>query len=395
VPRIFKKISVKEPEMMNRRDFLRYSAISGALFALPNISFAAANTDRRFIFIIQRGAADGLNTVIPYADPAYAKLRGALAIDVAKAIKLDGMFALHASLTETAKLYQAGEALFVHAVASPYRDRSHFDAQNVLETGGNSAYQLKDGWMNRLLTLLPKAQSEAIAFAATIPMALRGKMEVGSYASSHLPQAPDDLLVRVGQLYADDAQLNPIWQAALAANNLADDASTKQDAASLGKLAATFLSKANGPRIAMIETGGWDTHSAQEVRLAKQLKSLDQLIAALRIGLGDTWQKTTLIVATEFGRTAATNGTGGTDHGTASAAMILGGDVKGGRVIADWPGLSQSNLYEGRDLKPTTNLNTLIASLAGGSFGLDSAQVAKILFPNTDNTKMLEGLIST
>ena len=380
---------------MNRRDFLRYAATSGAMLALPNISFAAANTDRRFIFIIQRGAADGLNTVIPYADPAYAKLRGALAIDVAQAAKLDGMFALHPSLIETAKLYTAGQALFVQAVASPYRDRSHFDAQNVLETGGNTAYQLKDGWMNRLLTLLPKAQNEAIAFAATIPMALRGKMEVSSYAASHLPQAPDDLLLRVSQLYAEDAQLNPIWQAALAANNMADDSSAKQDPASLGKLAASFLAKTNGPRIAMIETGGWDTHSGQEARLSRQLTSLDQLIAALRTGLGDTWQKTTIIVATEFGRTAAANGTGGTDHGTGSAALILGGDVNGGRVIADWPGLNQSNLFEGRDLKPTTNLDTLIASLASASFGIDSALVAKTLFPASVNGKMLDGLIKT
>ena len=374
---------------MNRRDFLRYASISAAMFALPSISFASVNTDRRFIFIIQRGAADGLNTVIPYADPAYAKLRGALAIDVARAAKLDGMFALHPSLIETAKLYTAGQALFVQAVASPYRDRSHFDAQNVLETGGNTAYQLKDGWMNRLLTLLPKAQNEAIAFAATIPMALRGKMEVSSYAASYLPQAPDDLLLRVSQLYAEDAQLNPIWQAAMQANNMADDASAKQDPASLGKLAASFLSKANGPRIAMIETGGWDTHSGQEARLGRQLTSLDQLIAAMRDGLGDTWQKTTIIIATEFGRTAAANGTGGTDHGTGSAALILGGDVNGGRVIADWPGLSQSNLYENRDLNPTTNLDTLIASLASASFGLDKTLVAKTLFPESANNKSM------
>lgn len=380
---------------MNRRDFLRFAAASGALFTLPSISFAAANTDRRFIFIIQRGAADGLNTVIPYADPAYAKLRGELAIPLAESTKLDGTFALHASLAETAKLYSAGQALFVHAVASPYRDRSHFDAQNVLETGGNTAYQLKDGWMNRLLAQLPKAQHEAIAFAATIPMALRGNMAVSSYAASRLPEASDDLMLRVSQLYAEDAQLSSIWQAALDANNMTDSASTGQDPTSLGKLAASFLVQANGPRIAMIETGGWDTHSAQAARLSRQLKSLDQLIAALKNGLGDTWQKTTIVVATEFGRTAAANGTGGTDHGTASAAMILGGDVKGGRVIADWPGLSASNLYENRDLKPTTNLNTLFASVAGASFGLDSTLLAQKLFTGSAQGKIQDGLIKS
>ena len=166
---------------MNRRDFIRWSALNGmSLAGLPGLSFAKANTDKRFIFIIQRGAADGLNTVIPYADPAYKNLRGALAIDVAQATKLDGMFALHSSLKATAKLYKAKEAMFVHAVASPYRSRSHFDAQNVLETGSKAAYRLKDGWMNRMLSLLPRAQSEAIAIAASIPVALRGKIkEIG------------------------------------------------------------------------------------------------------------------------------------------------------------------------------------------------------------------------
>lgn len=381
---------------MNRRDFLRVTAFgSVALLASPYISFAAANTDRRFIFIIQRGAADGLNTIIPYADPAYAKLRGELAIDVSQATKLDGMFALHPALVETAKMYVSGQALFAHAVASPYRERSHFDAQNVLETGGTSAYQLKDGWMNRLLTLLPPTQSEAIAFASSMPMALRGKNEVTSYATSNLPQAPDDLLMRVSQLYAEDAQLNKLWLAALEANNMSEDAQAKQGPANVGKLAASFLSKANGPRIAMIETGGWDTHSAQDSRLNRQLKSLDTMIASIREGLGDNWQKTTIVVATEFGRTAAVNGTGGTDHGTGSAAMILGGDVKGGRVIADWPGLTNGNLYQGRDLNPTTNLNTLFASVAGESFGLDANQVTKVLFPETAIGKILQGLIKT
>ena len=381
---------------MNRRDFIRTLSMgSVAMFAYPYISFASAKTDRRFIFIIQRGAADGLNTVIPYADSAYAKLRGGLAIDVSQAIKLDGMFALHPSLIETAKMYATGEATFVHAVASPYRDRSHFDAQNVLETGGNSPYQLKDGWMNRLLTLLPKSQNEAIAFASTIPMALRGKLEVTSYAPSALPQASDDLLLRVSQLYAEDNQLSAIWTAAMDAHNMANDVSAKQDPASLGKLAASFLTRADGPRIAMLETGGWDTHTAQEGRLGRQLKLLDTLLSALRDGLGPVWQKTTVIVATEFGRTAAANGTGGTDHGTASAAMILGGDLNGGRVIADWPGLNNSALYEGRDLKPTLNLDTLITSVTSECFEIDPFKLAKTLFPDSNTTKYIQGLLRT
>lgn len=381
---------------MNRRHFLRL-AVSGstALLASPYISFAAADTQQRLVFIIQRGAADGLNTVIPYADPGYARLRGALAIDASQATKLDSLFALHPALTEMAKMYSEKQALFVHAVASPYRDRSHFDGQNILETGGMTPYQIKDGWMNRLLSLLPPAQNNAIALASSVPMALRGKMEVSSYAPSGLPQAPDDLLIRVGQLYAGDSQLDPVWMAAMDASNLAEDTSTKQDPANPGKLAASFLARADGPRIAMIETGGWDTHTGQEGRLARQLKSLDGLIAALRNNLGPVWQHTTVVVATEFGRTAAANGTGGTDHGTASAAMILGGNVAGGRILTDWPGLDRADLYENRDLKPTQNLNTLLAAIASASFHLDPALVARTLFPEMPATRLPEGLIKT
>lgn len=378
---------------MNRRDFIRLSALSSlALTGIPGLSFAKANTDKRFIFIIQRGAADGLNTVIPYADPAYRSLRGALAIGTSLAAKLDGTFSLHPSLKATAKLYQTKQAMFVHAVASPYRSRSHFDAQNVLETGGQAAYQLKDGWMNRMLDLLPPAQNEAIAIAASIPMALRGKTQVNAYAPSNLRDAPDDLLLRVGALYAQDSQLDPLWINAMEANALAGDAKIKQNPAGLGKLTAEFLNKANGPRIAMIETGGWDTHSNQNNRLKRQLSSLDTLIHTLHQRLGKNWQKTTILVATEFGRTAAVNGTGGTDHGTASAAMLLGGDLNGGRVISDWPGLNQNQLYQGRDLKPTMDLNTLIASTLGERFGLDSQKVAHEVFA-ANTAKPISNLI--
>ncbi len=364
---------------MNRRDFIRFAALSGlSLAGLPGISFASANTDNRFIFIIQRGAADGLNTVIPYADPAYQQLRGALAIN--EGTKLDGLFALHPALKTTANLYQNKQAMFVHAVASPYRSRSHFDAQNVLETGGQSAYQLKDGWLNRLLGLLPPVASDAIAIAPSIPMALRGEKSANAFAPTNLRDTPDDLLLRVSELYAQDSQLNPLWTSAMEANDLAGDTKAKRNPAGIGKLAAEFLNKEHGPRIAMIETNGWDTHSNQNNRLKRQLTSLDTLINALHKHLGANWQKTTILVATEFGRTAAANGTGGTDHGTASTAMLLGGDLNGGRVLTDWPGLQKSNLYQQRDLQPTTNLNDLITSALSARFGLDSQRVASKLF---------------
>lgn len=370
--------------MLTRRQFLWCaSASAGAMLVAPQLVFASAETDRRFVFVIQRGAADGLNIVVPYGDPAYATLRGPLAIDVSSATKLDGTFALHPSMKQVAQMYRDRQALFVHAVASPYRERSHFDGQNVLETGGNAPYQMKDGWMNRLLSMLPAPRADAVAFAPTVPLALRGRAEVTSYAPSSLPQAPDDLLTRVSQLYAGDAQLHPLWDAAMQARGLAADAGARQDPASLGKLAASFLGKPDGPRIAMIETGGWDTHSAQNPRLAAQLKALDTMLAALRDGLGEHWANTTVLVATEFGRTAAANGTGGTDHGTASAAMIVGGAVAGGRVLADWPGLANASLYQARDLKPTIGLDAVIASAAGETFGIDPQRVGGTLFPDS------------
>lgn len=382
--------------MLSRRQFLRCAAAgAGAMLVAPQIVFASAATDRRFVFVIQRGAADGLNIVVPYAEPAYANLRGALAIDTANAAKLNGTFALHPSLAQMAQMYRDKQALFVHAVASPYRDRSHFDGQNVLETGGSAPYQVKDGWLNRLVGLVGATRENAIALAPTMPLALRGTARATSYAPSALPAASDDLLTRVSALYEGDAQLHGLWTSAMDARGLAGDASAHQDPASLGKLAAQFLARADGPRIAMIETGGWDTHSAQNARLANQLKALDTMLASLRDGLGPAWDKTTVLVATEFGRTAAANGTGGTDHGQGSVAMLAGGAVAGGRVLADWPGLRPADLYEQRDLKPTASLDALIAGAAAESLQLDPQRTAATLFAQAGAQRPVTGLIRT
>lgn len=366
---------------LDRRHFLGATA----LLATPRVLFAQAATERRFIFIIQRGAADGLNTVIPYAEPAYASARGALAIDSASVLKLDGSFALHPSLAHLHALYGAGQASFFHAVASPYRDRSHFDGQNVLETGGNAPYQVKDGWMNRLLGALPPAAKPAIAFSPGVPLALRGAVEVTSYAPSALPQANEDLMMRVGQLYAHDGQLHALWSSALEARGMAGGmggGASRRDAAALGRMAAGFLARSDGPRVAMIETDGWDTHSGQTARLAAQLRSLDSLIAGLQEGLGPVWAHTVVLVATEFGRTVAANGTGGTDHGTGAVAMLVGGAVQGGRTVADWPGLAPTNLLDGRDLKPTMALDALVAAVCSESFGVDPERLRRVLFPH-------------
>lgn len=381
--------------MLSRRTFLRFTAAgAGAMLVAPRMAFASVQSDRRFVFIFQRGAADGLHIVVPYAEPAYATLRGPIAVDASTATRLDGTFALHPALQQTAQLYARRQALFVHAVATPYRDRSHFDGQNVLETGGGAPYSVRDGWLNRLVALVGPSRAEAIAFAPTVPAALRGKIDVASYAPSGLPSPPDDLLLRVGALYEQDAQLGPLWRSAMAAREMAGGARARGDAAGLGKIAASFLARADGPRIAMIETGGWDTHSGQSARLTAQLKALDALLGALHDGLGPAWDKTTIVVATEFGRTAAVNGTEGTDHGTGTAAMVLGGAVRGGRVLADWPGLRAADLYEGRDLRPTTSLDAMIAGAASETFGLDPHRTMASLFPQTTRAKPLTGLVT-
>jgi uncharacterized protein (DUF1501 family) len=381
--------------MFDRRTFLTGSAAALALLGAPGLAVAQAATDRRFVFVIQRGAADGLGTLAPTGDPAFAGVRGAFAEDLAGGSRIGDFFTLHPNLAETARLHAAGEALFVHAVSSPYRERSHFDGQNVLETGGNAAYALRDGWMNRLLGLLPAAGQRAIAVSATVPVVLRGAHEVASYAPSALPDASDDLLTRVAALYEGDAELHSAWAQAMQTRETAGDlgAGGGRNAAATGALAARLLAGEAGARLAVIETGGWDTHANQRGRLGFQLRGLDGLIGALKAGLGADWATTLVLVATEFGRTAAPNGTGGTDHGTGAMAMLLGGAVAGGRVIADWPGLGQAALHEGRDLRPTMDLDALIASAVAQHYRLDHARTARALFPNLAGTRPVAGLI--
>lgn len=387
---------------ISRRSLLGKAALTSVVALSPRLVFAAAPTDQRFVFIILRGAMDGMSVVMPVGDPQYVSLRGALAVPPGEAapVKLDSTFALHPAMPRTAAMYAAKEALFIHAVASPYRERSHFDAQNVLETGGTAAYALKDGWLNRLVAALPAGHESAIAIAATVPMALRGTAPVTSFAPSALPEANDDLLHRINGLYEHDPLLHPLWSEAMDARTLAQDADASANGkaganpAGLGKLAAQFLAKPNGPRIAVIELLGWDTHAQQAGRLAGQLRQLDAVLGALKDGMGLEWSRTTVLAATEFGRTAAVNGTGGTDHGTGGAAILAGGPVNGGRVVADWPGLGGSALYEGRDLRPTTDLRGVMLGVSASVFGIDPARLAPALFPGA-MVAPVRGLVRT
>jgi len=325
--------------MIDRRSFVGAGVMGALAMSLaPRLAFAKAETDKRFVFIIQRGAADGLGTVAPTGDPAFSGARGALAEDFAGATRLDTMFALHPSLGGIGKLYGQGQALFAHAVASPYRDRSHFDGQNVLETGGAGAYQVKDGWLNRMLGILPPTSARAIAISATVPMALRGGHEVSSYAPSALPDASAGLLDRVSMLYQGDSQLHALWSEAMATRALTNGMTNDdgRNAAATGALAAKLLVPENGARIAMIETNGWDTHNDNFERIKTLAGGVDRGYAALIADLRDRGMldRTMVLWMGEFGRTPRINGRTGRDHYPRVFNLaISGGGVKGGQVI--------------------------------------------------------------
>jgi uncharacterized protein (DUF1501 family) len=372
--------------MLDRRSLIKSGLLSGGLaLAAPRIAFAAADTDRRFIFIIQRGAADGLAILAPTGDPAFAAARGALAVTAGAGTKLDGLFTLHPQMTVSAKLFAAKQANFAHAIASGYRERSHFDAQNILETGASRPYGRDDGWMNRLLGLLARHERRALAISTAIPAALRGPLEVSSYTPSRLPDADAGLMERVAMLYAEDAQLASLWQRAAQTEAMAanQDPAGGRGGAAAGKLVASLMNGTDGARVAMVETTGWDTHVNQEGRLSAGLKATDEMIDAIRLEMGPAWSKTLILMATEFGRTVHVNGTKGTDHGTASAAMLYGGGLaKGGTIMADWPGLATGQLLEGRDLKPTMRFERLVTDALSAHYAIDPIKVQRTLFPD-------------
>lgn len=366
--------------MIDRRSLLARSALIGSLALHPGLALAAAATNRRLVFIILRGAMDGLAAFSPLGDSRLGALRGALARppeQLGDMLPITADFAAHPALAGFAGLFKAGEAAVVHAVASPYRERSHFDAQNILETGGNAAYAIKDGWLNRLLPLLPPAPPP-VAISAALPILLQGAAATTSFAPSRLPDASASLKARVAALYEHDPLLHRLWGEAMATEMMAGSDNGPGNPVALAGTAARLLAQPAGPRIAVLDHGGWDTHAGQPVRLAAQLRQLDGMIAALKSGLGAVWGETLVICATEFGRTVAANGTNGTDHGTASAVLLAGGRVAGGRVHGDWPGLAR--LFEDRDLMPTTSLNAVLAGAVAGQFGLDPDLVVRRVF---------------
>lgn len=388
------------PLTLTRRQALLTGSCAAAATFAPLTAFAALPTDKRFVLVILRGGMDGLAAVPAVGEPAYAPARGALA--EFDALTLDGTFGLHPALAGLHELYKAGEAAIVHAVAPPYRERSHFDGQDVLESGANAVYGAKDGWLNRALGALgARDPARSLAVAPQTPLVLRGDAPATSWAPTRLPTAEADTYDRLADLYSNDPVLSDALMRARAADDVARgmdmDAPPRRGGrfAGAAEAATRFLKEPNGARVAVLEAGGWDTHVRQgagEGRLARGLADLDQGLRTMRDGLGRDWAQTLVLVVTEFGRTVRTNGTGGSDHGVGGAAFALGGAVKGGRVLADWPGLRDRDLYEGRDLKATTDVRALFKAALTGHLGLGEGAVEDRVFPGSRTVTPLEGL---
>lgn len=390
--------------------------------------FANAPTDARFVFVLLRGALDGLSAVPPVGDPDYAALRGQIALPKSgegAALPLDSTFALHPSLQFLQASYAAKELTVLHAIASPYRERSHFDGQDVLETGGLQPHAMQSGWLNRAIVAMPKGSSRevGVALGANVPLAMRGPAEVAAWSPTRITALDDDTLARITDLYARDPLLlkrlaealesDAIANEAQAAANaepdaamsktenvVARDASEKRNNGAryteAARAAAGFLKRDDGPRVAMFDTTGWDTHANEggaQGQLALRLRGLDQALSALKDELGPVWRSTAILVATEFGRTAAINGTRGTDHGTGAAAFLLGGAVAGGRVLADWPGLARGNLYESRDVRPTRDLRAVMKGVLRDHLGIASGALDSQVFPDSGAVRAIDGLV--
>jgi len=372
-----------------------------------SVALAAAATEQRFVVVLLRGALDGLAAVQPYGDRALADLRGELLAPEPGHEKglgdLGGYFGLHPALSAMHEMYTGGSLAVLHAAAGPSRSRSHFEAQDYMECGAEQ--RLSSGWLNRALALLPPHRSTAagsetaLSVGTSVQLVLRGPAPVASW----LPQGfggPDaEILRKLAAMHAADPATGPALAEGLRERGFSNAVLSGQAAApnrfsfpALAGSVGKMLAAPDGPRIAALELGGWDTHAAQVGRLPGALGQLDSGMAALKTALGDAWARTAVLVMTEFGRTVRVNGTKGTDHGTATVAFVAGGAVAGGRVIADWPGLGAGKLLENRDLMPTTDLRAVAKALLAGHLRIDPARLGPV-FPGGEGVAPIRGLL--
>lgn len=394
---------------MARRQFIAAAGAAAAI-GLPRLSLAGlSRRPQRFVLVILRGALDGLALLPPHGDPNHERARAGIATPApgadGGANDLDGFFALHPSCKAMYQRYKAGELLPLHALATPYRQRSHFDAQDVLELGFDAPGARPQGWMNRAIGHLTPASQRApdaefaVALAPSMPLILQGPHAVSTWSPSRLPEPDEDTLQRIIRLYGEDDFLGDRLTQAIKTVDMAG--STHQEPKQRGDLmalvpaAVQLLMHPSGPKIAVLESSGWDTHANQGTAkgsLAGKLGALDRALEALAEGLAPVWPQTVVLVVTEFGRTVAMNGTRGTDHGTGSAALLLGGGVAGGKVHTDWPGLATGELYEGRDLKPTLDLRSVFKTTLHRHMGVDESALVTVVFPDSEAAPLLDGI---
>jgi uncharacterized protein (DUF1501 family) len=387
--------------------------LSALALPFPNLALAAAPTDRRFVFVVLRGGLDGIGAVVPYADADYRALRGEIALAApgqdGGAIDLDGRFGLHPAMAPLERLWREKQLAIVHAVATPYRQRSHFDGQDLLENGTADPRAKGGGWLNRSIALLgrPKESNRRLGLAVggTVPLTLRGEVPVATWSPPQLPDASADFLAKVAQLYRGDATLGPVLAQGVGAQAMSTEvigARTMGDTPARGpgafkaaaEAAGKLLASPVGPRIAVLELNGFDTHAQQRQRIVGPLTAFADGMVALKEALGPVWDDSVVLAASEFGRTAQVNGTLGTDHGTAGVAFLLGGRLNGGRILGQWPGLAADKLYEGRDLAPTTDLRAVAKALLKDHLGLTEDALGKTVFPDSRTVRPLPDLIA-
>ena len=387
---------------MKRRDFVRTMCYGGlATFGLPVVNFAQVQQNGRFVFILLRGGFDGLAALVPYGDPDYRALRGSFAYNASDLSTLDDTFGLAPGLSPLRALWDANQLAVVHAMAIPHRTRSHFDGQAILETGLDHPAGSSDGWLNRMLQVMSGTRS-GIAIAAGMPLSLTGPYQVETWSPTQLGAVDDAFLDRLAVLYRSDAALHNRFEAALQQQELVGEEPMARGNARRGGItplmqaAAKILRQERGPNIAAMEFSGWDTHANQGMAggaLDRLLGQLAEGLVAFRNDMGNAWENTTLVIMTEFGRTARPNGTRGTDHGTAGAGFVLGPRLAKSAIVADWPGLSSNALFEGRDLKPTLDTRAVLKAAIAGTFDLTPAQLDRV-FPNSSAAKPVAGLMA-
>ncbi|MEI6096970.1 MAG: DUF1501 domain-containing protein [Alphaproteobacteria bacterium] len=376
--------------VLSRRAFLIGCSAAASPLLTP-VTFAATAGDNRLIVIVLRGAMDGLDVVRPLGDSDYLGLRPSLAADAAQSHDLDGFFALHPAATPLMPLWDKGELAFAHAVATPYRQgRSHFVGQDALENGtGGEAGQLTpghDGWLNRALSVIPgTTDTTAVSVGQQRLLILEGAQDTLHYfpvAESALSSQGLSLMTAVNA--ADPLFAKPFAEAQVLVSEATKDApaKAKDSFKELGSYVAEQLSTQS--RIASLSLGGWDMHNNQPRHMAGQLTALSDMVLAMKAGLGAHWGTTLVIAMTEFGRTARENGTMGTDHGTGGLMIAAGGALRGKRVMADWPGLSEANLLASRDLMPTRDVRAFAGWALRSLYGVQASTIEAMVFPGLD-----------